>query len=55
MKKGKRFDCVEIMHKGERTSQSETDNLTLSERLEYWKKKTISFKKHQLMLRKNVG
>lgn len=42
MKNNKTFDCVEMKHEGAKRILFETQKMTISEQLEYWKKKTTN-------------
>ena len=48
----KKFDCVEMMHKGAKIIQQETLGMTKQEKLIYWQKQNKIFEhKYNLLLR----
>ncbi len=49
--KSKKFDCVEMMHKGAESIRQETAGMNRSEKLLYWQKQDKIFEqKHQRLL-----
>ncbi len=50
--KSKKFDCVEMMHKGAESVKKETAGMNRQEKLLYWQKQDKIFEqKHQRLLR----
>jgi hypothetical protein len=50
--KKKKFDCVEMMHRGGRKIYEETKNLTFEEEVEYWRKKSDeAVRRHQARIK----
>ena len=52
MKRKKRFDCVELQHRGGERIMAELEGMTREEQLEYWRKGTEALRKRQQELRK---
>ena len=44
MKSEKDFDCVEMMHEGQKYVAEQLAGLTLEQKLEYWRKRTEELK-----------
>ena len=44
-KKGKRFDCVEMMHRGAERVREQVEGMTLEEEVAYWRRRTEELRK----------
>ncbi|MDO8589644.1 MAG: hypothetical protein Q7T82_21680 [Armatimonadota bacterium] len=51
MKKTKKFDCVEMMHRGAERVRRETAGMTIEEEVEYWRRKTEELRERQRQAR----
>jgi hypothetical protein len=52
--KNKKFDCVEMMHKGADHVRKQTDGYTLKEELKFWQERSQDLKKNQKNLPRNI-
>lgn len=51
MMKTKAFDCVEMKRQGQRRLHERLKDLTVEERIEYWRKRSEQFMREQQRLR----
>lgn len=45
--KTKKFDCVEMMHRGAELVRQRTEGMTIEQEAEYWRQRGVEFRKQQ--------
>jgi hypothetical protein len=52
--KKKKFDCVEMQHRGGQAVMKRLEGMTLEEKIAYWKKGTEDLRKRQKEIRRRA-